>query len=236
MSTLAVLIAIWKRPAVTAVVMRHYQRMAAARKDLHLVAVGSEGQLSMDLAMSNGWDYVEAPNAPLSDKLAVGLARCRELAPSAGLLAMGSDDLVTETWVERCARATTMQGLRDMYLISCQTWEGLHWLGYTGARAGESVGAHRFFPRAVLDQLDWNLWPLGLTRGLDRSLSKRLASMCSVQALSMQEASCTALGIQSELNLTPWVYIAREARSVPPDRIISQFPEATRAEIMKLRG
>ena len=235
---LAILIPFWGRHDTTAVVMRHYQRMAAVRKDMHLVAVGSEGAASRSLAEENGWDYVEAQNDPLSNKLSAGLARCRELNPSHGLLAMGSDDLVTGPWVDRCMKATTRLGLLDMYLLRRKTWEGLHWPGYVGVRAGESVGAHRFFPRALLDQLNWELWPPGLNCNLDGNLTRKLTALRASppQVLSMQQAGCAALGISGEVNLTPWHLIARGARSVAPVTILSQFPEQTRADIAKLRG
>ena len=238
---LAVLIAIWQRPEVTGVVMRHYRRMADARKDLLLVAVGSEGEVSRKLAADNGWDYVEAPNQPLSDKLTVGLARCRDLDPSAGLLAMGSDDMVTEPWVDRCVKSTTMLGLKDMYLIRRRPWECLYWPGYVGPRAGESVGAHRFFPRAVLDQMGWELWPSGLKCNLDGNLYRKLKTLTpnplsTAVVLPMGAAHCVALGISSEVNLTPWRYIVPGANRVSPSLPLARFPRETQSEIMKLRG
>lgn len=238
---IAVLVAFWKRPEVTEVVMRHYRRMADARKDLVLVSVGSEGPSSRALAESNGWDYVEAPNSPLSDKLSAGLARCREYDPSAGLLAMGSDDLVTEPWVDRCSRSQAMLGLRDMHLIRRRTWEGIHWTGYVGRREGESVGAHRFFPRALLDRLGWDLWPPGLECNLDGNLSRKLAilkreSLLESEVLSMADSSCSAVGISSDVNLTPWKLIIPNARPLAPAQILAAFPADTRAEIEKLRS
>ena len=233
---LAILMAFYRRPEVTAVVMRHYKRMADRRGDLVLVAVGSEGPESKALAEDNGWIYVEAPNRPLSDKLAAGVARVRELAPDGGMIAMGSDDLVTEAWIEQCSKSPTSLGLRDMFLIRRSSWEALYWPGYKGPRAGESAGAHRFFPRSVLEALGWYLWPLGLDRNLDSNLTKRLKGVASVRAFTMEEAGCTAVGISSGSNLTPWWMVARASEETDAWEVLTQFPEQTIREVMGLRG
>jgi hypothetical protein len=232
---IAFLIAFYRRHDVTAAVMRHYKRLADKRGDMLLVAVGSEGEASRRLAEENGWDYVEAENSPLSNKWNAGLARVRELDPSIGLVAMGSDDLVTEEWIERCSKSSEPIGLKDMYLVRRATMEAVHWPGYTGARAGESIGAHRFFPRAALDALGWDLWPKGLQRNLDAGLTARLRDAgMEVKAVSMRDAGCAAVGLSGESNLTPWELVVEAANRVALGDAVGRLPDATRKDVMSL--
>jgi len=236
---LAVLMAFWRRPEVTRVVMRHYQRLAEVW-DLTLVCVGSEGAASQQLAESCGWHYVGAPNAPLSDKLGAGVRYVQELDPHAGLLAMGADDLVTEEWIDLCFRSDTLLGLRDMYLIRRGSWESVWWKGYQNDRRGEPVGAHRFFPRKILDALDWQLWPAGLNRNLDGNLCARIGRLQpnpqdTMRVLSMQEAGCAALGISGEENLTPWRLILPGAEPIEMERLLNYLPEETRNDVLQLQ-
>lgn len=237
---IAILIAFHKRPDVTRVVMRHYQRLADKRGDLYLVAVGSEGEESRKLAEENGWLYVEAPNSPLSDKLSAGLAKCRELKPD-GVLCMGSDDLVTETWIDECADLDprlpqSVIGLLDMYLVRRGTWEAVHWRGYEGRREGETVGAHRFFPASALDALGWKLWPAGLERNLDAGLTARLAENdIEVIGTTMEAAKCAAIGISGVENLTPWELVSHGAEACEFVEATALFPKETVREILALR-
>lgn len=231
---IAVLIAFYKRPAVTYAVMRHYRRLADARGDLMLVSIGSEGRHSKRIAEECGWEYVEAPNSPLSDKLGVGVACCRD-GDVSGILAMGSDDIVTEPWVERCVASESMLGLTDMFLVRRATWEARYWPGYVGLRAGETAGAHRFFPRALLERLGWGLWPAGLNRNLDAGLTARLDGERPT-TFTMEAAGCTALGISSDTNLTSWDEIRKVSERVDVDHALSAFPDETRAEVAALRG
>ena len=237
---LAFLIAFYRRPDVTAVTMRHYRRMADQDKSLVLVAVGSEGIVSRRLAEGHGWEYVEAPNSPLSNKLAAGVNHVRKLDPDEGLIAMGDDDLVTKPWITQCRHAPTMMGLRDMYRVELNTWEGLHWRGYRGRREGESVGAHRYFPHMVLKELRWQLWPRGLESNLDGNLYRRLgitnpAKSNRVRVLSMKEAGCAAVGLSSSTNLTPWRLVVPGSTAMTPEQILAEFPPETRADVLALR-
>lgn len=184
---------VWQRPALTAVFLDYYRRLQAEladRVELVLLAVGSEGKFSRDLCESHGFDYLEHPNSPLSDKWDFGLGRTREYDPD-GVVIMGSDDFVTANLFSRYAdlldEGVLFMGLTDGYFFDLASRDSvIHWNGYGGLigengmpnRLGETIGMGRLLSAKLLEMLDYSIWGgLKIDRSLDRHMNRRLRSL-----------------------------------------------------------
>lgn len=180
---IGVLTCLWRRHALSNLVLGHYARMArqlAPTIQLELFAAGSEGRASRELAERHGVHYVEHPNQPLGAKWNAGLRFMRGAGLDAVLI-VGSDDLIDLPVVERYAKelraGARFIGLEDMYFMHQPTARLLYWPGYQGPRAGETIGLARCIHREYLDAVDWHLWRAQLSRGLDRSMMEILAPL-----------------------------------------------------------
>jgi hypothetical protein len=166
---LLLLTAVWKRPALTRLVLSTYQRAReelAPEIDLRLLAVGSEGEDSRSLRGDCGFDYVEHANEPLSYKWNAGVQAARDHDPD-GIVIVGSDGLLsTSTFGAHARKLQEGQdffGFRDLYFFDPIRRRLGYWGGYEHSpqkdRAGEPIGSGRCFSRRLLDRMDWNLWP-----------------------------------------------------------------------------
>lgn len=180
---------LWGRHDLTALILRqwHYQILRLrGRVDVHLVCVGSEGARSSALVGGYGdtMSYVEAPNDPLSHKWNKGVALARVFDPDAVLI-VGSDDLVSDSlflaYAEQLRGGLEFFGLLDLHFFDATRLRLGYWPGYGGRHApmrkGEPVGCARCHARALLERIDWHIWPVHPPRNtvLDRTSLHRLA-------------------------------------------------------------
>ncbi len=182
---LAVLTCLWRRPALTDIVLGWYatlQGLVRDEMDLALYAVGSEGEASRTLAERHGFHYVEWENRPLGEKWNAGLGAMRD-ADIDAVVIVGSDDLIDERlmrWYAQEMRAgNRLLGLLDLYFFHAASGDAVRWKGYSEHRRGETAGLGRCIHRAYLEALDWKLWEDRLEKGLDGSMYRRLATLLS---------------------------------------------------------
>lgn len=187
---MCILTTVWRRPDLTRQVLNWYRSLQLAlapRLDLVLLAVGSEGELSRDLVEGCGWNYMEAPNAPLGGKWNIGFLGAKELDPDAVMI-VGSDDVVDRHCVEAAASAmehSTFFGLLDLWFLDVGQPPRIgYWSGYTNHRVGEPHGVCRTYGRELLGELSWSPWaPSALIdRGLDRAA---YVSVCGAKSSSI---------------------------------------------------
>jgi glycosyltransferase involved in cell wall biosynthesis len=179
---------VWKRPALTSLVFRHYRHLAKSMQgiDITIVAAGSEGTQSRDLCEANGVHYVESPNTPLSFKWDLALHEARLFEPD-GIIIVGSDDLLDENLFRfyiRCLEDGDMfVGLLDAYFIELASEQMIYWRGFGDLagqpeRVNETLGMGRCLSRRLLEQLNYSLWSgRACNRGLDRLARARLAEI-----------------------------------------------------------
>jgi len=183
-----VLTTLWRRPALTAVTLRHYAGLRAdlaEHIDLRLLAVGSEGEVSRAPAERHGWQYVEHANRPLGAKHNALLDVVRDSGEADAVLIIGSDDFLAADYVLRCASdiasGAAVVGLADLAFLDAARGRAVRWPGYVGTlREGEPVGAGRCISRRALEAVNWRLWDDHLDSGLDGSMWARL---CAVRSL-----------------------------------------------------
>lgn len=165
---------LWRRHQLSGRVLA---RFAAAQKnlrdvvDLDFVAVGSEKDVSAELAQQHGWQYVEFANRPLGAKWNAALGRAREMEADA-ILVVGSDDWLSDGLikhqVEALERGVQVAEIRDVYLLCGRTLE---------CRRFGPTGVGRTVHRTILDKLDWSLWGPGTNCRLDAFMNKRLRAV-----------------------------------------------------------
>jgi len=171
----AFLTCLWHREELARVVLRHTK--AVAPPGSIFVAVASR-PADVALALEEGWHVAEHENRPLSSKWQAGLDMLRG-SDVGSVTILGSDDVLSLTAVDRLL-AAVLSGAHVVGVSGCWVWRPADerivlWPGYRGARQGEPIGTGRTFSRAILDDLDWKLWPDAADSGLDQMAWERLA-------------------------------------------------------------
>lgn len=213
---LVLLTCVWRRPALTGMVLGAYRRIQeilAPALDLHLLAVGSEGEASRWLSEENGFDYLEHPNNPLSYKWNAGVIATRSYDPD-GVVIVGSDDLISANafplMAEKLAGGVDFFGISDLYFFDVTTRRLGHWAGYGDVypdRQGEPIGCGRSFSRNLLERTGWNLWPSdgGHEIKLDNVSLRFLGSHgFRPHSATMEELGIRAVDVKVGPNLTPF--------------------------------
>ena len=186
---LGILTCIWKRHELAAEMMRHTLRYAP---DAVCVAVGSDGPFSRRVATGAGWLYAEAPNNPRGAKWNAGLAVLRRAGVDAVVI-LGTDDFIgrglPSLWQEWHEAGIDYGGLLDCYVYRALDYRAVRWTGYPegSPRHGETIGSGRFYSSALLEQLDWRIWPEGEARtGLDSLSHDRLAAIPNLRRAAVR--------------------------------------------------
>jgi hypothetical protein len=198
------------------------QSTLAARVDLQLLAVGSEGIRSETLCRDAGFEYVEHANEPLSHKWNAGVRAAESFSPDAVVI-IGSDDLLSSellsTYADRLDEGHEFFGLLDLYFFDLTASTLGYWPGYhetsTKGRSGEPIGCGRCLSRSVLEATGWNLWPREprLNELLDGAALKFL-NLNGFQhvAWTLDEIGAKAVDIKSAVNITRFESIPYKSR------------------------
>jgi len=212
---LGVLTCLWQRHELTDVVLGWYGRLKgdlAPHLDLELLAVGSERETSRSLAERNGFAYIERPNSPLGAKWNAGLGAMEGLRLDAVVI-VGSDDVVSGSlfrlYADAISQGIKYMGLADMYFLELASRTLCFWPGYPpGIRHRETLGLGRCLHVDLIQANQWQLWDNWLERGLDGSMTRRLAPMLTLDAdrwrsktFHCREERIAAIGLKSDVNL-----------------------------------
>jgi hypothetical protein len=196
---LVVVSTVWKRPALTQRVLSWYRDLKEDVSDemrVELLAAGSEGRTSRRLVESCGWDYVEAPNEPLSGKWNRVTLAAKDYAADA-LMVVGSDDLVNKNCLVKAGASmgfASFFGLLDLWFLALDRRPRLgYWPGYDNNRLGEPHGLARTFRSDLLDEMGWCFWPNepGARNALDRAWHSRV---CASSSLGMFVCKMSHIG------------------------------------------
>jgi hypothetical protein len=151
---LALILTIYKRPDLEEIVIKNFVKQSK-KFGFEIIVVGSEGNFSKRLA--DGCHYVESDNFPLSFKHQKGLDYAKELGFD-GVVVFGSDDICCDNywkWVYSLGNIDSLAGLKDFYFYSTEKKQLYYFKGYESEM---SLGAGRYYSKAVLDLVGWNLW------------------------------------------------------------------------------
>lgn len=224
---LGILTTIWKRHALTALVLNHVAAWDLPGVDCVRLAVGSEGDTSRTIAENAGWEYIEHDNLPLSDKWNAGMQRLAGRVDA--VLIIGSDDIMTQRAVELCLAeieaGSDVVGLEDLFYYDTATGEA-----YYGER--HHPGAGMVSRAEVLERVNWKPWDSGLNRNLDRAYTNRLqtkAYPCKFKYIgNCHEQAADLVDIKTDANMWTVEQLAEATgRVYPVDSFVFEntFPD-----------
>ena len=247
MFRMTVLTCLWKRREVAKIMLDNLVRIRDELSDfivLDVLAVGSEGAESRDLAHDHGAMYLDYENQPLGAKWNAGLRACVKNEPDAVMI-LGSDNIVNtrlvEEWAYQIRHGHDYLGFLDGYMIQSGSNQMVHWNGYSGFRQGEPLGSGRCYSRQLLDKAGWVLWDSSLARGLDWSVTQRLRSMRGITASAwmMNVHGIRHLGIKTPENICSFQSLLRNSshriEAEDPEQLLDWFGEEIGSRILHLK-
>lgn len=160
---LVFIMGVYKRHELTEIVLDYYRELQK-KYPFKIVIAGSEGESS--LALCHGFDYIEVENFPISNKNNAMMLKAREFNPDAVVL-IGSDNMICEETLKFYydlieQKESNVVGFYDVYFYSTEHEALVHF-----DSGNKSYGAGRYYPRTVLDKLDFKGWTGSYDRGLD---------------------------------------------------------------------
>ncbi|MDQ7733400.1 glycosyltransferase family A protein [Halomonas sp. SpR1] len=186
---LLMLTCVWQRHDLTKVFYDYYKKI---KNDIHddieleVLAVGSEGSVSKNMCEEYGFNYIEHPNQPLSDKWQAGASHAKNFDFDA-MIIMGSDDFVSKDvfylYKNLVESGIQFFGFQDLYLYNVKSQALGYWKGYGSApkgkvqpaRVGETIGLGRFLSSDLIEFLNFNLWAdEHVNKSLDNLMQKRI--------------------------------------------------------------
>lgn len=233
---ITIVTAIQGRHDLTEIVLKYYAGLQLnAKDDISLICVGSEGEVSQNLAHACGWNYVEFPNEPLSQKFNHVFESAKQFNPDLIIL-VGSDDLVSYEVIDWYSRnvprdCKDLVGLKDLYFYGIQDGDTILFEGYIAmgyGKAPRTIGAGRCFSRYILDTMEWRPWQNErVPRGLDSSSTAQMKRRgIGERCVDMAETGGIAVDIKHPLvNITRWGLLNDPARRCSPDILHQYFPE-----------
>jgi hypothetical protein len=170
---LGIITALWGDLEARQIMMR--EQAEEARKtghDIVLLATGSEGAASKQVAKWAGWDYLEWENNPVSDKWNAVCRTMRDRHDPEGVVIMGSDDCMDAEGllgiIEELEEGRSYTYFHEMYFLDVSDFSKILCHGRL------VLGSGRMIARGILDQLGWNPWNRGHDSGLDILIDHRI--------------------------------------------------------------
>lgn len=218
-------IPVWKRPEILEICKAGLNRICEElpSHEIRCVFIDSpedETRNRLDVSTAE-WPFLhyEALNSPLSNKLNYGMYKIKGLNPDA-VIFLGSDNILSTSYLKECIgllkQGFDFIGSQDLHILDSRTKELIYFPGYSGQRAGLTLGAGRCFYKRLLDAVGWMPWPNGLEKYMDNGMSEKLAGIKYKKAIIQGRKRQTwVLDIKSDTNISPMPtagrgYIARD--------------------------
>lgn len=192
---------VWKRQEVFELFAKGVKALPI---ELRVIVAGSEGESSRRMVEAHGFEYIETPNSPLSNKMnATSLAA----KGSDYVICMGSDDIIHPKLMEQylvwMQQGYDFIGSTDYYFYDLENNKALYWGGYIDKkRKGETVGAGRIFSKKLMNDCNWMLWADGVDGGLDSTSKVNIKG--KVKTFSLRSLGLFAVDLKSSTNITPF--------------------------------
>ncbi len=195
---LAIIISIWQRHDLTKIVFDYYRELTKGY-DIEIIIAGSEGEESA--ALAEGFNYIEVPNYPLSEKNNALLEKAKGLNVD-GVILLGSDDFIDRNILDfyyTLENKKNVVGFRDIYFYSTHTGK----LAYFSYKEHRTIGAGRFYSKYVLDKMDWKIWKGVIQRGLDKNSQENLLTRgITEEIFSLKDVNGFMVDIKHHDNIT----------------------------------
>lgn len=230
MKKILIITAVWQRHDLTGIVLNYYRSLRIRFPNMQLLVVGSEGEKSRLLCKGYKWNYIEAPNVPLSQKFNLLFSETEKYDFDFVIL-IGSDDLISEEIInfysKNVEHATpNLIGLTDLYFHSLEKNKTIYFTGYNAINT-KLIGAGRCFSRTVLEMCKFRLWRHEvLNRGLDTSSSIYMKK-CGVNEIgfTMEQMGGVAVDLKHNVSITDWEYVKDFGNECNSEILEKFFPE-----------
>jgi len=208
-----ILMTMWRRPELTNYVCRHYRKMKAELAydmELTLLAVGSEKEKSKEIAVKNGFEYLEYPNRPHNKKINAGFLRAKDYNPDL-VFFVDSDAIISREYFKAMkmqSESEVVGGLSDYYFLDFYKKRLGYWPGYPkGERHGGVVGPGKCFSKKILDKLSWQTMPAVVKShsGMDWHCRQKLRAFgIKIKGYKMNQIGCFAMDVKTGQNFYQW--------------------------------
>lgn len=197
---ISIVTGVWKRPDVFRLFAQGIKNL---NYDLRVIVAGSEGFRSRRMVESEGFEYIEIRNFPLSAKMN---ATTRAAKGSDYVICMGSDDILSphlfKVYLEHMGKGVDLIGLEDLYFYDIATKRSLYWAGYRGERKGKTTGVARCLSKKTMEMMDWHPWGSHLNRYLDASMDKHIKQIRLKKIINLKREGLMAVDVKNRNNLT----------------------------------
>jgi hypothetical protein len=202
--------ATYNRFELTDYVLSYYKNIKDKLKDvcdLHLICVGSDGEKGKIIAEKNGFEYLEHPNEPLTQKHNYGIMMCKKYNPD-GVIHVGSDDIMGVEFfkhhIECLKNGIDFCGILDIYFLTKDKLG--YWNGYKpdSSRYLEPVGPGKLYSKRLMDLLNWKPWgDVKLNKSLDRVVNNNLKKLkFTSKVIKCEDVGALLIDIKTNVNIT----------------------------------
>jgi len=174
----------YKRPELTDYVLNYYKDIKTKIEhlcNLHMICIGSDGEIGKSIAKKNGFEYIEYQNNPVSQKHNFAAQSCKKYNPDA-VIYVGSDDIMSIEffifYIGLIKNGYDFCGITDIYFLTKDRLG--YWSGYpkTSSRFGEPIGPGKLYSRVLMDKLNWRPWgDENWDRKLDTLVTRNLSKL-----------------------------------------------------------
>jgi len=196
---LVFIIAIYKRPELTKIVLDYYYKLSK-KYGFKVVIAGSEGENSRLIAKN--FHYIEVENFPVSHKNNTMMREAKKFNPDAVVL-LGSDDFICEEIIKHYyklieLKETRVFGFKDLYFYGAFEQHLSHF-----KVVNKNFGAGRYFPRIVLDKINFLGWYGKHNKGLD-GVNMAVLQKNNIEnySISLSEINGFLVDVKTDFNLS----------------------------------
>ena len=191
---LALHLCVYKRHDLEKIVIDYYKGLQK-KYNFDIIVGGSEGKKSK--AISKGCIYYEIENKPVSDKHNKLLKHCKGYD---GVICIGSDDLIDEKTFDNYYTYDTTRNI-------CYSFQDVYFYRTLDQKfnyfKGGVCGAGRFFTKACLEHMNYEIWENGRNKGIDRSgYMRMIRSGVRLINLVLPDNDFMIVDIKHSLNLS----------------------------------
>jgi len=200
-----------KRPILTNFVLSYYNKLKNKLKDfieIELICIGSENELSKNIALKHSFEYHEFPNNPVSHKHNKVFEVCKNKNVD-GVVYVGSDDIIDEVfffeYIKSIENGIDFLGFKDVYFLTKDSLG--FWGGYekSTSRYDEPIGPGKFYSKKLLDKLNWSPWGNeAKDKGLDSLCWRELSKIPDIKKSikSCKDINGHIIDIKTETNIS----------------------------------
>lgn len=226
--------AIWKRPPITEIVLKHCNELREHSKvDIELIAVGSRGEKSRRMCEKHGFEYIERPNKPLAQKWADVVHEAERYDPDA-VMRIDSDDLISYNYPQVLYdrmkhEKIDVGGICELYFYWTKSGQMAHWIDPKKLPTGGSI----MFMDEILEKYDYRPWPegCGIDRGLDGFNRRWWKSKGAVyKAFEQDGLGVRVVSLKSSVNIWRYSNLLKnpDVKIISPLETVRKLMDVTR--------